>query len=272
MPKLFLLLLLFPLLSCEVLQQIDLQQLQQEAAPLRPTVKYQDAILIQTPSKTMMAAYFCPQVVPSAFGGGPILCQTAFGAPPSPQQMRVSFDLHFKVANPNKFPIPVAELLTAATVFPDKTMSSLGAACIAFCGAEQPNCTGVPGPSSCQSKASDIKSLADFKQATGNFLISSGIAALNGTTPSFVMPQVVQDAEIVVTARFSFGPDALFVVLKQVASQAVDKLQQGQSIVFDIPYRLQGSVWFDVGSLGRVAVAFGPADGVWVIPAEAVVP
>jgi hypothetical protein len=223
----------------------------------------------------MMAAYYCPQLVPNP-GGLPgaagLLCSQFFGAPPSLEQMRVSFDLRFKVSNPNHFPIPVAELLAAATVFPERTNQSLGAACVAFCGANQPGCTGQPGPTSCQAQRSDIRSLADFRNAAAGLLISSGISALQGQTPSYTMPQVVRDAEVLVTARFSFGPAALLQVLRQLAQQAVQQLQTGKQLEFVIPYRMEGSVWLDVGSLGRVAVGFGPAAGSWTIPATQIVP
>lgn len=41
---------------------------------------------------------------------------------------------------------------------------------------------------------------------------------------------------------------------------------------FTIPYRIEGTVWLDVGSLGRVAIGLGPAEGSWTIPASALMP
>ena len=259
--------------SCEFLTQLqkNAAPLAQGVKPLLPKVTYQDATLVQAPSRQMMAAYFCPQVVPDPFGVpgvAALACRQAFGPPPAPQQMVVAFDLRFMVDNPNHFPIPVAEMLTAATVFPANTNTALGAACVVFCGANQPGCTGHPGPNSCKASSKDIRSLADFQNAATNFLIASGIHALAGQKPSFVLPQVVQDGHIQFTARFSFGPDALLTTLREVAKQAIGQLKNGQQVQFEIPYRLQGTVWLDVGSLGRVAVGYGPADGTWVIPAN----
>ncbi len=268
---------LIPLASCEVLGDIAQAELEKEieaVKPLMPTVTYDKAVLVQSPSKGQMAAYYCPIVVPDVVipGSAAVACEVAFGAPPTQEQMRVGFDLSFKVKNPNKFPIPVAELLTAATVFPDKTNQSLGAICVAFCGADQPDCTGVPGPDACKAKDSDIKSIDDFKQAAANVLVAKGVSILAGEEPSFKMPEVVQDAEVLITMRFSFGPTALLGVLKEVASQAIDDLKAGKEIEFLIPYILQGTVFIDVGELGRVAVEYGPASGTWTIPTEALVP
>ena len=266
------------LVSCDFLTQLQQQgniSVPAELKPLLPTVTYEDAILVEAPSQRMMASWFCPIVVPDPLGipgTARLACHQVFGPPPGIAQMRVSFDLRFRIKNPNKFPIPVAELLTAALVFPDKTQQSLGAACVVFCGASQPGCNGQPGPQSCRQRTGDIKTLDDFQNAVGNFLISSGLILLAGGQPSFQLPEVVQDSELVITARFSFGPDALLGVLKQVAQQAWELLKAGKEIVFQIPYRLEGTVWLDVGSLGRVQVGFGPAAGVWVLPTDKIVP
>lgn len=261
--------------GCDALLQIAETQVQNpQIQPVMPTVEYAGTELVESPSKTMMARYYCPLVVPDIGlpGTAALACQAAFGAPPLASQMRVSFDLKFKIKNPNQFPIPVAELLAAVVVFPDKTNQSLGAACVAFCGADQPGCTGKPGPGACVSKSTDIKSLADFQNAAAGFLIASGIQALTGQQPSFVMPQVVQDAEVLVTAQFSFGAEALLQVLLQLAKQSAAQLQAGKALDFVIPYQIQGGVWLDVGSLGRVVVGYGPTSGVWTIPAEQLVP
>ncbi|MSQ83709.1 MAG: hypothetical protein EXR77_12630 [Myxococcales bacterium] len=278
-PRLLLFTLLVPVLgSCAVLQQIaeDAARNPRNAgpSPLLPTVVYQEAVLVESPSKTMMAAYYCPTVVPQTIipGATALLCRQVFGDPPAAAAMRVSFDLRFTVKNPNQFPIPVAELLAAALVFPDKTNQSLGAACIAFCGSETVGCTGVAGPGACVSKSTDIKSIDDFKNAAANLLVAAGISLLNGEKPTFVMPQVVKDAEVTVTARFTFGPQALLQVLYEIAKQSWQQLQNRQPIEFVIPYRIEGAVWLDVGSLGRVAAGYGPAAGTWTIPTDALVP
>src|SRR5919201_4182848 len=103
-----------------------------------PTVSFQDAALVQAPSQQMMAAYYCPQVVPDPFGLTPTACAAAFGPVPTHEDLSVAFDLAFNVHNPNRFPIPVAEMLTAVTVFPGASSQQLGATCVVFCAADQP--------------------------------------------------------------------------------------------------------------------------------------
>ncbi len=231
-----------------------------------PTVDYQGATLAQAPSQEMMAAYYCPRVVPDPLNIG---CGIAWPTVPSASDMTVAFNLQFKVHNPNHFPIPVAEMLTAITVFPADQNAPLGTSCVVFCSPDQLSCTGQPGPGSCTSKSGDISSIGDFTNATAGLLLASGASLLEGQTPSFKMPEVVQDGEANIEARFAFGPEPMLAALRQLASQSVSQLEQGTAPTFTIPYRIEGTVWLDAGSLGRVAVGFGPVDGSWTIPKDA---
>jgi hypothetical protein len=234
-----------------------------------PTVTYQGATLVQAPSQDMMAAYYCPQVVPGYPSAG---CSLAFDDPPPASSMTVAFDLLFNVHNPNHFPIPVAEMLTAVTVFPDQQSQALGTSCVVFCSPDQPGCTGQPGPDSCTSSSSDIRSISDFGNATVDLLLASGASLAAGEAPSFTMPEVVQDGDVNIEARFAFGADPMLQTLYQLAQQSVDQLSNFQSPTFTIPYRIEGTIWFDAGSLGRVAVGFGPTEGTWTLPTSALAP
>jgi hypothetical protein len=237
-----------------------------------PTVQYQGAALAQAPSQEMMAAYYCPQVVSDALGVGAAACGYAFGAPPAASAMTVGFDLSFKVHNPNAFPIPVAEILTAVTVFPGETEQALGASCVVFCSAGDASCTGQPGPDSCTARSGDIRSIEDFGGAAAGLLLASGASLAAGEAPSFTMPEVIANGDAVVNARFAFGTDPLLAALEQLALQSASELAAGQQVSFAIPYRIEGTIWLDVGSLGRVALGYGPVEGTWTLPAEQLVP
>jgi hypothetical protein len=234
-----------------------------------PTVTYQGAALAQSPSQEMMAAYYCPQVVsdPLSFG-----CSVFWPTLPVSSDMAVAFNLQFNVHNPNRFPIPVAEMLTAVTLFPGQSSQPLGTSCIVFCSPDEPGCTGQPGPDSCTAKSGDIRSIGDFTNATTNLIVASGVSLLQGQAPSFKMPEVVQDGEAAIEARFAFGADPMLQALEQLADQSVDQLAIGELPTFTIPYRIEGTLWLDVGSLGRVAVGFGPVDGTWTMPTSELVP
>jgi hypothetical protein len=239
-----------------------------------PAVQFQGATLAQAPTQRALEAYYCPEVVPDPLGiagGATVLCRGLFGSKPPPAAMVVAFDLRFKVSNPNHIPIPLADVLAAVTVFPGAGNRSLGATCLHLCAPGQPGCTGQSGqsdPGACQASSRDIRSMSDFAGATANLLIAAGIATAAGQPLTFTAPQVSSDAELEVTVRYSFGPEQLLGILRQVASQSVNELKAGRTMTFSIPFRIEGTVWFDTGSFGRIAVGYGPVDGTWVIPTE----
>jgi len=240
-----------------------------------PSIVYQGATLVQSPSQAKLAAYYCPEVVPPPFGfsgGSALLCQGFFGRRPSPLEMEVAFDLSFKVRNPNNLPLPLGDVLTAVTTFPSATNQRLGAACVHLCAPGQAGCSPTPDASSCQASSRDVRSLADFQTATINFLVSQGIAAATGQGFSFTAPAVSAASEIDVTVRFSFGPGPLLETLRQLASQSVNELKAGRSVTFVIPFNVEGTVWFDGGSFGRISVAYGPAAGTFVLPVNGLLP
>jgi len=110
-----------------------------------------------------------------------------------------------------------------------------------------------------------VKSLSDFANASIDLLVSNGLAAAAGQPPSFTAPTVAAASEIEVVARFSLSPSQILRVMRQLAQQAVNDLQQGRAPSFTIPFQLEGTIWFDAGSFGRVAIPWGPASGTWVL-------
>jgi hypothetical protein len=239
-----------------------------------PSVSHKQSGLAKSPSQGMMASYYCPKVVPDVIipGSAAAACTLAWGSPPSTSQMEVGFKSDYAIKNPNQFPIPVSEMLTAVTVFPNKTSQRLGAACVVFCGENDSACTGQPTADSCKSTDSDIKSIDDFAQATTNLLLAEGIQLAAGEQPQFRLPEVNANSESDLSAMFGFGPDPLLTALQTLAEQSINQLASGQEVTFAIPYRLEGTVWLDVGSMGRVAVGFGPVDGEFVVPVQQLVP
>lgn len=237
-----------------------------------PTIQFQGATLVQSPSQQRLAAYYCPQVVSVPFGGAGLLCQGFFGPRPTPAEMEVGFDLAFQIDNPNNVPIPLSSVLAAVTVFPANTNQRLGATCVQLCPDGTAACTGQAAAGACEASSRDIRSLNDFGTATANLLIGAGISAAMGTPPTFVAPRVSAASKQDVVVRFSFGPEQLLATMQQLAEQSVGELKRGQSVSFTIPYRVEGTIWFDAGSFGRIAVGYGPVTGTFVLPTGGLVP
>jgi hypothetical protein len=182
--------------------------------------------------------------------------------------MTVGFDLSFRISNPNGIPIPLASVLAAVTVFPASGNQRLGAVCMQLCGEGETSCTGHALPGACQASSRDIRSLDDFTEAATNLLFSSGLSAAMGQPPSFVAPRLAASGQMDVAVRFTFGVDQLLETLHQLAQQSVNELRSGHPVTFGIPYRIEGTIFFDAGSLGRIAVGYGPFNGTWILPSE----
>jgi hypothetical protein len=266
--------------SCAMLANVNLPG---AGSLTPPVVQFQGATLVQAPTQRALEAYYCPEVVPDPLGlqgGAAVLCRGLFGQRPPAATMAVAFDLRFKVSNPNHIPIPLADVLAAVTVFPGAGNRNLGATCVHLCAPGQPGCAGQssqPGPpdsggvGNCQASSRDVRSMSDFAGATANLLIATGVAAAAGQPLTFTAPQVSAGGDLDVTVRYSFGPEQLLGILRQIASQSVNELKAGRPVTFSIPFRIEGTVWFDGGSFGRIAVGYGPVDGTWVIPTEGLI-
>ena len=227
-----------------------------------PSVVFTGATLVGTPSRQQLAAYYCPDVVSVPLGGAAVLCQGLFGRRPSPETMAIAFDARMKIQNPNEIPLPLASMLAAVTVYPGAANQETGATCVQLCPGGPGTCT-QDATTACQASSHDVRSLSDFANATAGLVIANGLAAAMGEPPSFKAPTVLAGSEIEVVARFTLAPAQILRVMRQLAEQSVGELQQGRAPSFAIPYRLEGTVWFDGGSFGRIAIPWGPASGTW---------
>lgn len=263
-----------PAILCGSCAQLGLPPLNLPSAPpiTPPSVTFMGATLVRAPSVHDLAAHYCPDVISAPYGTAPFLCRQAFGPPPPPSSLVVSFDLRFRVANPNQVPLPLASALVATTLFPATTGQKLGAVCVALCPEGAAGCTGAPPPGACEASSRDVRSLNDFvDKSLPQLLIANGIALANGQPPQFTLPPIVASSQVDVTVRYSFGPEQLLSVMRDLAMQSANELKQGRLPTFTIPYRLEGTVWFEGGSVGRIAVGWGPTEGTWVLPVQGIV-
>ncbi|HEY0712473.1 MAG TPA: hypothetical protein VGF45_07355 [Polyangia bacterium] len=237
-----------------------------------PKVTFLGADLVRAPSQLDLSAYYCPRVVPgsgSALGvAADFVCTRLFGKAPPAEQMQVGFDLRFDVANPNKIPLPLSEILTALTVFPGQSQQNLGAVCLSLCDPNDPSCIGGASNRGCEKAPGDVKSLADFPQAALNVLVAQGIGAAGGQPVGFKLPKVVANANLPVTARLALTPQALLPAMEELARRSINALKAGKPAAFEIPYKMEGTIFASGGSLGRVAAGFGPVESTWPIPTE----
>ena len=251
----------------------ELQALLQAGALTPPTVTFRGAQLVRSPSRRQMSAFYCPRVAQAQLGiAASALCGGLFGAPPPAQEMTLGFDMRFAVANPNNVPLPLSEILTAVSLFPGAAQQNLGAICVRLCAPGDAACQAGRDPNACRNARGDIRTLSDFPQAVANLLVSEGLSAAAGAPLKFEAPKVLSASSLDVVARFSLTPEALIPIVEQLARQSVSELRAGRELNFNVPYRLEGTVFADAGSLGRIAAGFGPSAGEWAIPVQRLLP
>jgi hypothetical protein len=141
-----------------------------------------------------------------------------------------------------------------------------------MCDPNDPQCAAGADAQACRNTPRDIRSIDDFPGAVASFLVGQGIAAAGGQPVGFRLPKVLAGSALDVTARLALTPEAMLATLEPLARQSRDELRAGHELSFEIPYRLEGTVFVDAGSLGRVAAGFGPVAGAWPIPAQRLLP
>jgi hypothetical protein len=240
---------------------------------LAPEVSFKEAALVRAPSRLQLQAYFCPRLLRREGRMGiaaDALCMQLFGQVPPSSALEIAFDLRMRVKNPNEIPLPLSSILTAVTVFPDTGGQQVGATCLRVCPPEDPGCAArvAETDAACREAPGDLRSLEDFPTALANLLRPEGLGA-GGGPPGLTAPQLAAGAEVPVVARLAFTPDVLLPVVAELVRQSVGELERGQALSLAIPYRLEGTVFADAGSMGRVAAGFGPTSGTFEMPREA---
>ena len=262
-------LLLLPLLSCLV----SCEELLGEGAgtPEFPSVEYQEAALTDHPSSKQLASYFCKDLLD--FFGSDELCKGFFGKAPKKSKMKFNFLITFNLENPNSFAIPLVELLLALDVFKGANNAELGAVCVSFCDPDsEEECD--PAAAACEADEGDIRSLDDINPSTEDLLelaTDVGEAVIEGELPENLQFKVIPAAEkgepgkTEARINFQLNINTMLSILKTVAKKSLDDIENGDAPSFDIPYAVDGTLFFDLPGFGRVAIDFGPFDGTWEI-------
>lgn len=146
--------------------------------PVPPTAELAQVLLVEHPTESQLAAYYCDDLV----GGGGILggaCTLAFGEAPQKEGLRFSFDTIYALGNPNTFPVPTVDMLVALDVFEGADQAALGTLCVSFCDPEAEACDGGPRPDACQAEG-DARGITDY-EPTVEGLIELATDVADGT-------------------------------------------------------------------------------------------
>ncbi len=254
--------------GCEVLNAVVAASEQagmQAPALVAPTVTTTGPTLRQRPGLQSLGAYYCPKMLGNQIGT--IGCTLALGAAPPKSSLRFDFALGVGIANPNNVPVPALDVLVALTLYPDDAnATALGATCISLCTADNPGCTGAPRLDACTVTAGTVKTVEDFVGALPKLI--DGIAS-GKALQELEKSSIPAGGDVQLDLVFSLGLDPALTVLQRTAMTWLELYVQGKELAVDVPVRVEGSVFFDVPGLGRIAVDWGPLAGTWRLDAKA---
>lgn len=218
---------------------------------MAPEVRVAASRLVEAPTNRELAGWFCAENAP------PLLCRV-FG--PVPADLRFVFDVELEIENRNAIPLPVASALFAFTAFPESVTDAenLGSACVSFC--EDPEHCEADA-SACESDEPEIRSTEDFANAAVGFLMD--VARGERRFGDLRVRTVEAQDRLRLVVRLEIAADQLTRLMRTVLRDVVARVLRGEDVRFEIPYRLEGSVWVAVESFGRFAASFGPHDAVW---------
>lgn len=226
----------------------------QTARPLPPRVTVSNLRLSQAPDNAMLAAYYCSTVAPGFVCG-------VFGRVPTRDEIRFVFEVDLDFRNENSFPLPVVEVLSAFTAYPEATgQQNLGAVCLTLC--ESGDCP-QNGPDACRSSDRDIRSIEDFGRATANFLLN--LASGQERIENLRIRTIPPNGQTRATIRLQLNPDVVLSLIRTLGGDTLSQIQQGRTPQFTIPYQFEGSLWVNIEHFGRLAVSIPTFRGSWTL-------
>lgn len=217
--------------------------------------------LVHAPTVGQAATWACYEWV------GADLCDfVGLDGRPAKADMTFSFDLAFDVSNPNvTLAVPLVQVALGMSLVDD---TNLGSVCVSFCDPTDPAC--VPQASAVDacgvSEAATVETLEDLEDLapTVEDLVDLAVDALEGDLNG--QYRVLEPmSSSVVHVQFDLGVDPVVTLAEDLLVDAAFDLLEGRRVAVQVPYTVEGALLFDVPSMERFAVGFGPEAGEFVL-------
>ncbi|MBM4356440.1 MAG: hypothetical protein FJ109_22035 [Deltaproteobacteria bacterium] len=258
----FVLLPLLASLSCDFLPQSEVGDSLLPTVE-KPVVEVQPAKLVKNPSLQQLGAWYCPVVFSDPIVRA--LCEATLGPVPADEKLVFRFELPFHISNPNSFPLPAVELLTSLSLFPGETSYHLAALCVTLCEETDTQCL-QHGTGSCESDEPEITSAEDLVQAAWNYLqVYIASEAAGEVPPELKVRLIPANGKGTVLITLDLLPEPLLEALEATFDQILEKIVDNETATVEIPYAVEGAIWFVVENFGRFGVNYGPIEGKWVL-------
>lgn len=218
--------------------------------------------LVKSPTTNQLIAWECAELFGQSF------CSTlGFQDAPSPPELQFSFDLVFDLANPNPdFPIPLVEILMGFVVLQEQ---NLGAVCVSFCDPDQEDCEPAQdAPGACEvDDATGVQQAGDIIPTVDDLVgIAEGIATGSaGDADNGEWRVIPGGGDVEAHIQFDLGIDIMLGLAEELLGDAVDDVIDGRAVSVDVPYTVDGTLFFEAPEINRYAFGFGPWDDTWVL-------
>ena len=227
----------------------------------KPVVTPGAVSLVQHPSVVTLSRYYCPLLLDDPFVE--VACAGLVGPVPPMSDLIFRFELPLFVDNPNDFPLPAVELLTALNLFPGEDRRQLAAICVSFCEVGDLECLDK-APGTCSSDEPEINTLEDLAAAALDYLsvyIASRVAGQ--VPPELRVRMIPPNSKVEVLVTFDLHPKPLLAALEIAFADHLDEIFNEEDVTVVIPYDIEGAIWFVVENFGRFGINFGPVEGEW---------
>lgn len=240
--------------SCNLLQVPSWGQRSPFFSP--PTLAVRDVALTSRPSIDALARWYCPDLIGA---GGALACGALLGPSPSASELAFVFSVPIDVGNPNAFPLPALEALVSLTLFPATTDRTLGAVCASFC--DDATCASLPEAGTCRSPEPELRDVGDFAAAALDLLT----LVAGGTMPDLSVPTIAANGSRRLTLSIAIDVGTMLDLLANELAARWQDYVSDRAVALDLPYEIEGTLWFVVEGVGRVGFGFGPLAGTWTL-------
>jgi len=221
-----------------------------------PGAEFSGVELIESPSARELARWGCYEIL------GTTPCEAAGLNPIQKSRLGFTFDVVFDLSNENsKIPIPLVEILLATTVYESE---NLGAVCISFCDPDAEDCTPeANAEGGCDAEnAEEVTTPADLVPTVDELTaIATDVATGDFDNGEFrVIPA---GSSIESHIIFDFNIDTMLGLSEHILLDLGEDLLADRPLEADIPYTMDGTLFFTVPEMGRFGIGFGPVESSW---------
>ena len=222
--------------------------------------------LLDAPTAREFARYGCHQILVEELQFVTHqACKEAIGNNINPANMEFSFDIVFDLANNNeKVPIPLVEILLGTTVYNNQ---DLGAVCISFCDPDAEECdTTTDAETACDvESAKEVDEPADLVPTVDDLTSLAQTVAEEGGIPNDEFRVIPAQDSIEAHIQFDFNIVTVLNLGANIIKDLAEDYLENRSPRIEIPYSMEGNLFFNVPEMGRYAAGFGPISNEWKI-------